>query len=90
MEHSVPVLPLFDLHRAVIELNLSGSWRSFHVNDAPAISRALADAVGSPRWDAASSSLSIRTPLTGNTAGRTHIFSLAEFSEARPKAKVVR
>ncbi|GAA1497887.1 hypothetical protein [Paeniglutamicibacter kerguelensis] len=90
MEQSVPVLPLFDLHRAVIELNLHGSWRSFQVNDAPSVARALADSVEVPRWDPASSSLLVRTPVTGNTAGRTRIFSLVEFSEARPTAKVVR
>lgn len=88
MEHSVPVLPLFDLHRAVIELNLSGSWHSFHVADAPAVDRALANAVTAPRWEAATSTLLIITPSNGNTSGRAHAFSLTEFSAARPKAKV--
>lgn len=88
MEHSVPVLPLFDLHRAVVELRLAGSWRSFHVLDAPAFARALADAVAAPSWDAVNSTLLIRTPSNGNASGRATAFSLSEFSEARPTANV--
>lgn len=88
MEPSIPVLPLFDLHRGVIELNLAGSWRSFHVSDARAVDRALANAVTAPRWEAATSTLRIHTPSRGNASGRAHTFSLIEFSEARPKAKV--
>ena len=90
MDSSYLVLPLFDFNRAVIELRVNGTWRSFHVTDAQAVKRALENAVGRPCWHEATKSLLVRSPEHRNSTGYTHSFSLVEFSEARQDAKVVR
>lgn len=90
MASSIPVLPLLDVPRAVVELRLAGSWHSYHVPDAPALAAALASAVGSPRWDAATGELSVRIPRAGRAGGRALFFSLGEFSLAHPSATLVR
>ena len=89
MASSIPVLPLLDVHRAVVELRLAGSWHSYHVADATSLAAALANAVGSPRWDAHTGELSVRTPRAGKPAGQALIFSLSEFSLALPSARLV-
>ena len=66
MAPSIPVLPLLDVHRAVLELRLRGSWRSFHVADPASLAAALANAVAPPRWEQDSSTLTVRVPETGN------------------------
>ncbi|PQZ88171.1 hypothetical protein CQ018_17145 [Arthrobacter sp. MYb227] len=90
MDSSYPVLPLLDFNRAVIELCLNKTWRSFHVADPRAVKRALENSVGRPCWNETNKSLLVRTPEHGNSTGCTHSFSLIEFSEARQDAKVVR
>jgi hypothetical protein len=89
MAPSIPVLPLLDVHRSVLELRLSGTWQSFHVADSSALAAALADAVGRPRWDTATSQLMVRVPLRGNASGRTLFFSLIKFSLPLPTARLV-
>lgn len=88
MEPRIPILPLFDLHRAVVEVRVDGHWHSFHVTDAPALDRALANAVSRPLWHAPSSTLWVTTPRNGHAAGDTRAFSLVKFSSVRPTAKV--
>lgn len=90
MDSSYPVLPLFDFNRAVIELRVNKTWRSFHVTDPHAVKQALQNAVGQPRWSPETTTLRVRTPQRGNVTGYTHSFSLIEFSEAPQDAKVVR
>ncbi|WP_411734387.1 hypothetical protein [Paeniglutamicibacter sp.] len=89
MGPSIAVLPLLDVNRGVLELRLAGSWHSYHVADAPALASALANAVGSPRWDARARELSVRIPRSGMPAGQAVIFSLSEFSLALPSARLV-
>lgn len=89
MARSIPVLPLLDVHRSVVELRLAGCWHSYHVADAPALAAALANAAGSPRWDPAAGQLSVRIPRAGNPAGQALVFSLSEFSLALPDATLV-
>ncbi|MFL4473711.1 hypothetical protein ACIPVK_06935 [Paeniglutamicibacter sp. MACA_103] len=89
MASSISVLPLLDVHRSVVELRLAGSWHSYHVADAPALAAALANAVGSPRFDARTGELSVRVPRAGKPAGQARIFSLSEFSLALPSATLV-
>ena len=89
MAPSISVLPLLDVHRSVVELRLAGSWHSYHVADAPALAAALANAVGSPRFDAGSGELSVPVPRAGKPAGQALIFSLSEFSLALPSATLV-
>jgi hypothetical protein len=89
MAPSIPVLPLLDVHRSVVELRLSGSWHSYHVADASALAAALANAVGSPRFDAHARELSVRIPRAGKPAGQALFFSLNEFSLVLPTATLV-
>ena len=67
MDSSYPVFPLLDFNRAVIELRVNKTWRSFHVANAQALKRALENAVGRPCWDEATKSLLVRTPQIRNS-----------------------
>lgn len=89
MASSIPVLPLLDVHRAVVELRLAGSWHSYHVADAPTLAAALANAVGSPRFDAHARELSVRIPRAGKPTGQALFFRLSEFSLVLPTATLV-
>ena len=76
MEPSIPVFPLLDVHRCLLELRLRGTWHRFHLEQAPALAKALANATGAPRFNPSTRTLTVRTPLTGSTAGHARIFSL--------------
>lgn len=89
MDASIPVFPLLDVHREVLELRLGGIWRHFHLGQAPALAKALANATGAPRWNPTTGTLTVRTPLIGETAGQARIFSLVEFSPAPPSATLI-
>lgn len=89
MASSIPVLPLLDVHREVLELRIRGTWQRFHVADAEALAAALANAVASPRWDPDARALVVRIPKSGCAAGQARIFSLSEFSRTLPNATLV-
>ncbi|GAA1873427.1 hypothetical protein GCM10009715_20300 [Paeniglutamicibacter psychrophenolicus] len=89
MAPSIPVLPLLDVHRSVLELRIHGTWLRFHVAEAEALAADLANAVASPRWNPDARALVVRIPKAGCATGQTRIFSLSEFSRTLPNATLV-
>lgn len=89
MEPSIPVFPLLDVHRGVLELRLDGTWHRFHLEQARALAHALANATGPPRFNPSTGTLLVRTPLTGNAAGQARVFSLVEFSSIPPSTTLI-
>ncbi|RAX49257.1 hypothetical protein DQ353_10665 [Arthrobacter sp. AQ5-05] len=89
MAPSIPVLPLLDVHREVLEFRIRGTWQRFHVADADALAAALANAVASPRWDPDARALVVRIPKAGCATGQARIFSLSEFSRTLPNVTLV-
>ncbi len=89
MAPSIPVLPLLDVQRRVLELRIRGTWRRFHVADAEALAAALANAVASPSLDPDAQAMAVRVPKAGCAAGQALFFSLSEFSWTLPSATLV-
>lgn len=78
MTPSIPVLPVLDVHRGILDFRLNGVWRRYCIPNAAAMAAALSKAVGSPRWDAEARSLTVLVPQLGSAAGQERVYKLSE------------
>jgi len=74
----VGVVPILDSTLGTVSLRVDGRWHHYLAERPRALADALANAVGQPRFDPRSGTLTVRTAATGSRHGSATAFALLD------------
>lgn len=78
------VLPTVEVNLGTVAFALHGQWLSFWVTDPAALLSALANPVGSSRWNPVDATLTVAVAQTGHRAGTDRVFVLSPIRHSVP------